>query len=159
MTPLVDVSLTKSFPAAPWLFQPAGPDAVAVLVAALGPEWTVERETHRKGDTAIIVLSAREPEDGPSFILYERDGQARLATMQGDDWQREQRFARFASRKQGPCGDQRFNDPFGASGTGFRGEVFRPTTSRFGWRHRRFRHSSARAGQEYAATADWRRRR
>ena len=95
MTRILDASLAQAFPAAPWLFQPAGPDAVAVLTSALGTEWAVERTTDCEGDISIIVFSTQESDDELSFILYENGGHVRLATMRADEWQFEQPFASF----------------------------------------------------------------
>jgi hypothetical protein len=94
MTHVYD-GLTKAFPTTPWLFQPATPDVVAVLSEALGADWAVERETDCEGEVSIIALSTIAVEGAPSLILFENDGQACVATMNGDDLGWKRRFSSF----------------------------------------------------------------
>ena len=96
MTQPVNYDLTKAFPAAPWLFQPAElGEVVAVLKDALGDDWVVERETDCAGEVSIIAFPVGEDEGTPSFILFESEGRARLAAVSSDTWKWHQAFASF----------------------------------------------------------------
>jgi hypothetical protein len=45
----------------------------------------VHRETDCEGDVSVITLPA-DDEAIPAFILYEKGGLARVATVTGDEW-------------------------------------------------------------------------
>jgi hypothetical protein len=96
MTHALDDGLTKAFSATPWLLQPTEQgDMVAVLSAALGSDWVVERETDSEGEVSIIALPTEELNGTPAFILYEKDGKARVATIRGDEWECDHGFNGF----------------------------------------------------------------
>jgi len=81
-----------------WLTETAATlDAAAVLSAALAPKWSVQREVDYVGEVSIILLPAHdhptiEHRALPSFILFEKDGQARVATVTEDQWVADQGF-------------------------------------------------------------------
>jgi hypothetical protein len=87
MAHAINRDLSKVFAHASWLLprEPAR-DVVEVLSEGLGPGWTVHRETDCEGDVSVIALPADE-EAIPAFILYEKGGVARVATVRGDDWE------------------------------------------------------------------------
>jgi hypothetical protein len=96
MTHALDDGLTKAFSETPWLLKPAEHgDVLAVLSAALGSDWAVERETDSEGEISIIALPAEESNGTPTFVLYEKDGQARVATIRGDEWECDHGFNGF----------------------------------------------------------------
>lgn len=95
MTHTIDNVLSKAFAHSPWLFAHDVPrDAIMVLSEALGPRWAVQRETDCDGEVSIIVLPIAD-EAKPAFVLYEKEGVARVATVVGDDWEGDQGFANF----------------------------------------------------------------
>jgi hypothetical protein len=55
------------------------------LAGALGPIWSVHREADHEGEVSIVVLPA-DDDPGPAFILYEKDGLARVGTVSSDEW-------------------------------------------------------------------------
>jgi hypothetical protein len=88
--------LINIFPAAPWLLLPAtAGEVVSVLSTALGADWAVERETDCEGEVSIIALPAGDVGRLPAFILYEKNGQTRIATVRSDEWERDRGFASF----------------------------------------------------------------
>jgi hypothetical protein len=68
---------------------------VAVLKEALGGSWVVERETDCTGEVSIIAFPVGENEGTPSFILFESEGRARLATISSDEWNGDRAFDSF----------------------------------------------------------------
>lgn len=79
-----------------WLSDAMSPvDAVAFLTAVLGPVWDVEREVDPAGEVSIIVFSAGDDPSMPTFILYEKDDKAVVATIRGDHWEGERGFTCF----------------------------------------------------------------
>lgn len=78
--------LTNTFSFVPWLFHSGQDDVIAMVSGALGPDWTVLRETDCEGDVSIIALPAEETGRTPSFILYEKDGQTHVASVRCDQW-------------------------------------------------------------------------
>jgi hypothetical protein len=92
----VDDNLTKIFPAARWLFDPAAPsDVVAVVSKALGPDWAVEREIDCDGEVSIVALPTMDDAPTPAFILYEKGGRTRVATIRDDEWKCDHGFNSF----------------------------------------------------------------
>jgi hypothetical protein len=65
-----------------------------VLSATLGPTWGVYRETDCEGEVSIIVLPVAD-DAKPAFLLYEKGGVARVATVAGDDWEGDQGYPSF----------------------------------------------------------------
>lgn len=69
------------------LWLPLGLDSsVSVLSDALGIHWVVERWSDCGGDLSIIVFSSRDPDVLPTFLLFQQDGETRLATVENDEW-------------------------------------------------------------------------
>jgi hypothetical protein len=95
MKRLFDPCVTEAFSAAPWLFEPGLGDVSALLSQALGADWTVEREIDCEGHVSIIALPEDETDGTPSFILYEKDGLARVATVKCDEWVNDWGFDSF----------------------------------------------------------------
>ena len=94
MTPTIDI-LNRTFARASWLFESESPrDVIVRLSEALGPSWTVHRETDCEGEVSIIVLPLADDVE-PAFVLYEKEGVARVAAVAGDDWEGDQGFASF----------------------------------------------------------------
>jgi hypothetical protein len=92
MSHTVDHFLTKAFSAAPWLFQPAGPDVLLALADALGDDWTVCCETDCEGENSIIAISTVEADRLPSILLYEKGGMPHVASVVDDEWCGERAF-------------------------------------------------------------------
>jgi hypothetical protein len=67
-------------------------DVVALLSASLPLGWEVEREVDPTGNISIVVLSSIDHPAMPSFILYEKEGQAIVATIRDDIWEKAQTF-------------------------------------------------------------------
>ena len=67
-------------------------DSVFELTKALGPHWVIEPWTGCGGDLSIIVFARHDPNALPTFVLFEQDGVARVATVQNDEWARDRRF-------------------------------------------------------------------
>ncbi len=65
----------------------ASHDVLVELSAALAPGWDVEQATDYLGEVSFVALPVGDDSDAPAFILYEKDGTARVATMHGDDWE------------------------------------------------------------------------
>jgi hypothetical protein len=95
MTHAIDTILSRTFPHASWLFASETPrDVIVALSEALGPMWGVYRETDCEGDVSIIVLPL-DDDAKPAFVLYERGGAARVATIAGDDWEGDRGYSGF----------------------------------------------------------------
>ena len=56
------------------------------LAKALGPDWVVERWSGCDRDLSVIVFSEHNPDDMPTFVLFEQDGVTRLGTVEEDEW-------------------------------------------------------------------------
>ena len=70
-----------------WLREGVAPfDVVEALLESLQGDWLVERETDPAGDLSVIVMSVRDDAALPTFLLYEEDGLAQVATVSGDTW-------------------------------------------------------------------------
>jgi hypothetical protein len=69
-------------------------NVLEVLSEALGPTWTVHRETDCNGEISIIVLPAADDAE-PVFVLYEKDGLAHVATVCEDAWEGDRGFFSF----------------------------------------------------------------
>lgn len=96
ITRVIDSALAKVFPAAPWLTLPiAAGEVVAALSEALSPEWVVERETDYDGEVSIVAVPINDNEQTPAFMLYEKDGQARVAMIRCDEWEHDHGFTSF----------------------------------------------------------------
>ena len=74
---------------------PARPfDIHAALSEALGAGWLVQRETNPDGEVSIVVMAADDQTNVlPTFVLYEQDGLAQVASVQDDAWQSLSGFA------------------------------------------------------------------
>ena len=74
---------------------PARPfDIHAALSKALGANWLVQRETSPNGEVSILAMAADDEDNVlPTFMLYERDGLAQVASVQDDAWQSLSGFA------------------------------------------------------------------
>ena len=85
MVRAVDSVLSRAFGPTAWLL-PHKPrhDVTTVLAKALGPAWSVQRQTDCEGEVSIIVLPLDDSAEA-AFVLYERDGVVRVATIAGDD--------------------------------------------------------------------------
>lgn len=70
-------------------------DVIDELSMALGPKWDVGREIDYVGDVMIIALPADDIDAMPALILYEKDGQAHVATVRGVDWEADHAFSSF----------------------------------------------------------------
>lgn len=64
-------------------------DVLDKLAEALGPMWSVHRETDSNGETSIVVLA---DDDGLAFLLYEKGGLVRVGTVSGDEWTNDEGF-------------------------------------------------------------------
>ncbi len=53
--------------------------------------WNVHREVDYQGEVSIVVLPV-DDDSGPAFVLYEKDGAARVGTVSGDEWTRDEGF-------------------------------------------------------------------
>jgi hypothetical protein len=69
-------------------------DIIVVLSETLGPRWSVHRETDYNGEVPVIALPIKD-DATPAFILYEKEGVVRVATVKGDDWEGDQCFRNF----------------------------------------------------------------
>ena len=96
MSRSINDHLTKSFSFKPWLFHSGQGDVIALVSGALGSDWTVLRETDCEGDVSIIALPAEETDRTPCFILYEKGGQAHVASVRRDKWDRDLSFDSFS---------------------------------------------------------------
>jgi len=67
-------------------------DAAALLSATLAPAWDVEQAIDPAKEMSIVVLSAIDDAAMPTFILFEREGKAVVATVRNDVWESEQDF-------------------------------------------------------------------
>ncbi len=67
-------------------------DAVASLSAAASDAWEVERMVDPAGEVSIIVLPTSDDPALPTFMLYEKHGQARVATIRDDVWESDVAF-------------------------------------------------------------------
>lgn len=95
MTSAIDNILNRAFAGAPWLFErEAHCDVIVSLSRALGPWWTVLRETDCEGEVTIVVLPLVD-DAKPAFVLYEKEGEARVAAVGGDDWEGDRGFPCF----------------------------------------------------------------
>ena len=73
--------------ASSWPLKPAGlDDAVCMLSDALGPEWAIEQVINCDGGLTIIVSSSRDPDDMPTFVLFEQSNGICLGTLEHDEW-------------------------------------------------------------------------
>jgi hypothetical protein len=70
----------------------SSPDVVASLSAGLADAWEVERAVDPSGDVTIIILPVLDAPGMPTFMLYEEDGLARVATIRRDVWESDQAF-------------------------------------------------------------------
>jgi hypothetical protein len=70
-------------------------DVVDELSAALGPKWDVMREIDYVGEISIIALPADDIDAMPTLIMYEKDGQAHVATIRGVEWETNHAFSSF----------------------------------------------------------------
>ncbi len=68
-------------------------DALGQLAAALAPEWQVEQETDYLGNVSFVTLPKKADPEMPAFILYEKEGQAHVATVRQDTWENDRAFA------------------------------------------------------------------
>ena len=68
-------------------------DVVDELSAALGPKWDVMREIDYAGEASIIVLPAGDIDAMPTLIMYEKQGQAHVATIRGVEWETNHTFS------------------------------------------------------------------
>lgn len=62
------------------------------LAGALGPIWSVHREADHEGEVSIVVLPA-DDDNEPVFVLYEKDGLARVGTVRRDEWVGDEGFS------------------------------------------------------------------
>jgi hypothetical protein len=93
MTPAIDNIFSTTFASSSWSFATEAPrDVIVELSEALGPIWSVCRESDCEGDVSIIVLPL-DDDAAPTFVLYEKRGVACVATVSGDDWDGVQGFA------------------------------------------------------------------
>ena len=67
-------------------------DSVFELTKALGPHWVVERWSDCGGDLSIVVFSRHDPDALTTFVLFERDGVTRVATVEDDKWTTDRKF-------------------------------------------------------------------
>ena len=62
-------------------------DIQTALSEALGAGWLVQRETDPGGDMSVLVMAADDADNAlPTFMVYERDGLAQVASVQADAW-------------------------------------------------------------------------
>ena len=94
MTSPVQTVRPHPHPALTWLRLPAHPfDIFATLSQALGAAWFVQRQTDPEGEVSIFAMAAGDEDNVmPTFMLYEQDGLAYVATVQDDEWRTQPGF-------------------------------------------------------------------
>ena len=82
--------------ASAWLGDTVSPvDAIALLSPALASAWEVARDVDPVGEVSIVVFPRADDLAMPTFILFEKDGLAVVATIRDDVWEGEQGFASY----------------------------------------------------------------
>jgi hypothetical protein len=77
-----------------WLSANRSPlEVIALLEAGLTRDWEVTQEIDPVGEASIIVMPASDDPAKPSFLVYEMNGKARVATIRNDIWESERVFA------------------------------------------------------------------
>jgi hypothetical protein len=71
---------------------PSPLDVVALLSAGSAGAWDVEPEVDPSGDVSIVVLPACDDPAMPTFLLYQKDGAARVATIRHEIWEDDRAF-------------------------------------------------------------------
>ena len=67
-------------------------DVIASLTAASTDAWEVEQTVDPFGEVSIIVLPRDDDPALPTFMLYEGDGVARVATIRHEAWESEKAY-------------------------------------------------------------------
>jgi hypothetical protein len=66
-----------------------------LLSPILASTWEVVREIDPAGEVSIVVFSTADDLAMPTFILFEKGGQAVVATIRDDVWENEQGVASY----------------------------------------------------------------
>lgn len=69
--------------------------AAAWLSAGLSGAWDVTLSVDPDGETSVVVAPVDDDPATPSYILFQKDGQAWVGTVKTDAWQSEQRFTTY----------------------------------------------------------------
>ena len=90
------ISVIDQNDASAWLGDAVSPvDAIALLSPILASTWEVVREVDPVGEISVVVFSTADDPVMPTFILFEKGGQAVVAIIRDDVWESEQGFASY----------------------------------------------------------------
>jgi hypothetical protein len=90
------ISVIDQNDASTWLGDAVSPvDAIALLSPILASAWEVVREVDPAGEVSIVAFSTADDLAMPTFSLFEKGGQAVVATIRDDVWESEQGFASY----------------------------------------------------------------
>jgi hypothetical protein len=94
MLNIIDDRSPQTLKTQAWLRANGPPlEVIALLEAGLTPDWEVIQEIDPVGEASIIVMPACDDPAKPSFLFYEMNGKARVATIRNDIWESERVFA------------------------------------------------------------------
>ena len=68
-------------------------DVMVWLSAGASGAWEVEQEIDPAGEVSVIVHPTYDDPALPTFVLYEKDGGARVAVVRHDVWETERVFS------------------------------------------------------------------